>query len=222
MSYLRYVKIVGTVHVSSESVNEVRRIILEEDPDAIALELDYERLLSLLSGSNLTFSQAMKLGKMGILAYILQEVEIILGKELGTPPGSEMIEAFEVAKTLGIPVYMIDQPIRVTLRKLLSIPLGEKIRAMLDIISTFINPGAQTQLSFEDVEGLSFEFRRKYPTMYKILVEERNLYMARNIMRIVDILLERKKKVKVVAVVGLGHKKGIEKILSRSFPKGVH
>lgn len=54
MSYLRYVKIIGTVHVSPESVREVRETIIREKPDAIALELDYPRLLALLRRERLT------------------------------------------------------------------------------------------------------------------------------------------------------------------------
>jgi pheromone shutdown protein TraB len=46
-------------------------------------------------------------------------------------------------------------------------------------------------------------------------VEERNEIMARNLKAIVDELKRRGvKKPKVVAVVGLGHKKGIEKLLN--------
>ncbi|RLF88697.1 conjugal transfer protein TraB, partial [Thermococci archaeon] len=66
---------------------------------------------------------------------------------------------------------------------------------------------------------LEQEFMRKYPYFYKVLVEERNEIMAKNIMTIVDSLLVKKRKAKVVAVVGLGHKKGIERLLSRYTPK---
>ncbi|AEC52692.1 hypothetical protein PNA2_1778 [Pyrococcus sp. NA2] len=219
MSYLRYVKVIGTVHVSQDSVKKVRQVILSEDPDAIALELDYERLLALLSGATLTFSQALKLGKRGILAYILQEIEIAIGKEAGTIPGGEMIEAFNVARSLGIPIYVIDRPIQITLSRLLTIPLSEKIRGLVEILGVLLFPRVQAN---EDYTSLRMEFQRKYPTMYKILVEERDEFMAQNLMRIVDALLERKKKIKVIAVVGLGHKRGIERILSRHSPEGIN
>lgn len=192
MSYLRYVRIIGTVHVSPQSVKEVRNIILRENPDAVAVELDYGRLLSLLNGSSLTFSQAIKLGKIGILAYLLQGVEMALGKQVGVLPGSEMIEAFEVARSLGIPIYMIDMPIQVTLKRLFSVPIEEKIRGIIEIFLSIVYP--KVELNLEDYISLELEFKRKYPTVYKILVEERNEFMARNLMRIVDILLERKKK----------------------------
>ncbi|HII61809.1 TraB domain-containing protein [Pyrococcus horikoshii] len=220
MSYLRYVRIIGTVHVSPQSVKEVRNIILRENPDAVAVELDYGRLLSLLNGSSLTFSQAIKLGKIGILAYLLQGVEMALGKQVGVLPGSEMIEAFEVARSLGIPIYMIDMPIQVTLKRLFSVPIEEKIRGIIEIFLSIVYP--KVELNLEDYISLELEFKRKYPTVYKILVEERNEFMARNLMRIVDILLERKKKIKIIAVVGLGHKRGIERILSHYSPKSIY
>ncbi|MFA4662545.1 TraB domain-containing protein [Pyrococcus kukulkanii] len=216
MSYLRYVRVVGTVHVLPESVKEVRDVILGENPDAVAIELDYGRLVALLHREELRLTQALRLGKIGILSYILQEVEKFLGKDFGALPGEEMIEAYELATSLGIPVYLIDQPVQVTLKKLLSAPRLEKLRGIAEVLAL---PLLSREVEIESYTALEQEFKRKYPYFYKVLVEERNKVMAKNIMMIVDSLLLRKRKVKVVAVVGLGHKKGIERLLSRYTPK---
>ena len=75
MSYLRYVKIIGTIHVSPKSRKDVRKIILEEKPDAVAIELDRGRFYSLQSSKRITFQEALKLGKKALLGYILMKVE---------------------------------------------------------------------------------------------------------------------------------------------------
>lgn len=195
MSYLRYVKIIGTVHVSPESVREVRETIIREKPDAIALELDYPRLLALLRRERLTLPQALKLGKMGIFGFILQELEMFFGRSFGESPGEEMIEAYKAAASLGIPVYLIDKPVNETLAGMLSSPPIEKLRFGIEVLASLL-PGKLKEL---DYSYLMKEFREKFPHMYKVLVEERNLYMAINLMRIVDSLLEKKKKVKYLA-----------------------
>ncbi|MFA4647487.1 TraB/GumN family protein [Pyrococcus kukulkanii] len=216
MSYLRYVKVVGTVHVLPESISEVREVILRENPDAVAIELDYGRLVALLRGEKLRLTQALKLGRIGMLGYALQEIEKFLSKDFGTLPGEEMIEAYELARSIGIPVYLIDQPVEVTLKKLLSAPRIEKLRLVTEVLAL---PLLGRDVKIESYTILEQEFMRKYPYFYKVLVEERNEIMAKNIMMIVDSLLVKKRKAKVVAVVGLGHKKGIERLLSRYTPK---
>ena len=216
MSYLRYVKVVGTVHVLPESISEVREVILRENPDAVAIELDYGRLVALLRGEKLRLTQALKLGRIGMLGYALQEIEKFLSKDFGTLPGEEMIEAYELARSIGIPVYLIDQPVEVTLKKLLSAPRIEKLRLVTEVLAL---PLLGREVKIESYTILEQEFMRKYPYFYKVLVEERNEIMAKNIMTIVDSLLVKKRKAKVVAVVGLGHKKGIERLLSRYTPK---
>ncbi|AFK22531.1 TraB domain-containing protein [Pyrococcus sp. ST04] len=218
MSYLRYVRVIGTVHVLRESIEEVRRIILEERPDAVAIELDHGRLVGLLRKEKLTLSQALRMGKVGILGYILQEVENYIGRDFGAFPGEEMIEAYEIAMSLRIPVYLIDQPIHITLQKLLAAPTVEKLRALSEIVSI---PFIRREIDLSDYRAMEREFKSKYPTFYRVLVEERNQYMAKNLMRIVDSILEEKKKAKVIAVVGLGHKKGIEKILNAYSPRAL-
>ncbi|ASJ16769.1 conjugal transfer protein TraB [Thermococcus chitonophagus] len=218
MSYLRYVKVIGTVHVLPESVEEVRRSILQESPDAVAIELDYGRLMALLGREELTLAQALKLGRVGILGYILQEIEKFLGKDFGALPGEEMIEAYELATSLGIPIYLIDQPVQITLQKLLSGPRIEILRGLAEVV---LLPFSGREVDIRDYRLLEHEFRIKYPYFYKVLVEERNIYMARNLMMIVDSILTKKKKAKVIAVVGLGHKRGIERILNRYTPRAL-
>jgi len=215
MNYLRYVKLIGTVHVSPRSREEVVRTILSERPHAVAVELDRARFLAMERNVEPTLS--LRMGRTGLINYALAKVEERLGETFGMSPGEEMKAAIESARLLGIPVYLIDEDISVILAKIASAPLREKLLMALEGLSVFLPFGKAEVDVLEEYRTAMVEFRRRYPYLYRVLVEERNEVMARNLMAIVDSLLEREKRPKVVAVVGLGHRPGIERALGRYF-----
>ena len=63
------------------------------------------------------------------------------------------------------------------------------------------------------VEELIGEVKRKFPGVYKALIEERNLFMSRKLAKLMKAFPEAK----VFAVVGAGHKKEMIKILEQNF-----
>ena len=219
MNYLRYVKIVGTMHVSPKSREEVARTIISERPHAVAIELDRARFLAMETNVELTLKDSLRLGRRGVINYALAKVEEKLGEAFGMSPGEEMRTAIDVSRSLGIPLYLIDEDINLILAKIASAPLREKILMALEGLSVFL-PRGRTELAdpMEEYRWMMLEFRRRYPYLYCVLVEERNEIMARNLMAIVNSLLSAGvKKPKVVVVVGLGHKPGIERLLGRGY-----
>ena len=93
----RKVRIVGTNHVSSESVKEVREAI--DDVDLVGVELDEDRLASLRGDSSwksLKLEQDLKEGKGYYLAasLYLSMVQRGMGEE---KPGTELLTAVELA-----------------------------------------------------------------------------------------------------------------------------
>ncbi len=224
MSYLRYVRLIGTMHVSPRSREEVRREIERVRPNAIAVELDPLRFQGLLSGKRADLRESLTLGRAGIVSYLLTKFEEKLGEEFGMAPGGEMLAAIESARILGVPLILIDEDIRVIMGKILQAPLRERILLALEV-SLFFIPGVGEEVAGDsDVlasyEDMMREFRLRYPYLYRVLVEERNEIMAMNLKRAVDdMLLRGVKKPKIVAVVGMGHKRGIERILNSWRPK---
>ncbi|CAI1491903.1 Putative PrgY-like protein (Pheromone shutdown protein) [Thermococcus nautili] len=216
MNYLRYVKLIGTMHVSPRSREEVIRTILGERPHAVAIELDRARFLGMERNVELTLEDSLRMGRAGLINYALAKVEEKLGETFGMAPGEEMKAAIESAKLLGIPLYLIDEDISVILAKIASAPFREKLLMALEGLSVFLPLGkAEIGDPMEEYRKMMVEFKRRYPYLYRVLVEERNEVMARNLMAIVDSLLARGiKRPKVIAVVGLGHKPGIERILN--------
>ncbi|WP_324735372.1 TraB/GumN family protein [Thermococcus sp. SY098] len=217
MSYLRYVKVIGTMHVSPESRERVRRVILEQKPHAIAIELDRRRFYAIQNPQKMTFNDAVKYGRKGIIQYILTKIEEKLGEEFGMSPGGEMREAINLAGLLGIPLYLIDEDINTITMKILKAPFREKLLLLLEGLAVFIPlPLKREQTDvIMDFKIMMNQFRRRYPYLYRVLLEERNEIMARNLIAIVDSLKAKGvKKPKVIAVVGLGHKRGVERILN--------
>jgi len=220
MSYLRYVKVVGTMHVSPQSRENVMKAILNEKPNAIAVELDNRRFISLqMPKKELKLGDALKFGRRGIVQYILTKVEEKLGEEFGMMPGGEMKAAIELAQTFRIPLFLIDEDINLITMKILKAPFREKFFLFLESLTVFlpILPSREVRESdiLREFKDMMIQFKRRYPYLFHILVEERNEIMAKNLKAIVDELKRRGvKKPRVLAVVGLGHVKGIERVLN--------
>src|SRR3989338_523627 len=87
--------ILGTSHISIESIKEVRSYLSKNNPTLIALELDKNRYHALLDKSKKASSfQVLK--EFGFLPFVLNmignKIEKGLGKIVGVVPGSEMVE----------------------------------------------------------------------------------------------------------------------------------
>ncbi|NJE46230.1 conjugal transfer protein TraB [Thermococcus sp. GR7] len=222
MSYLRYVKLIGTMHVSPKSREEVISTILSEKPHAVAIELDRARFLAMKQNRELTLEESLRYGKKGLINYVLAKVEERLGEEFGMKPGEEMKAAISAAQTLGVPLYLIDEDINVILAKIAATPSREKLLMALEALSVFLPVGVSGSSPdvMADYKVMMIQFRLRYPYLYRVLVEERNEVMARNLISIVNFLkAQGVKKPKVVAVVGLGHKPGIEHLLNSAKEK---
>ena len=218
MSYLRYVKLIGMMHVSPKSREEVVRTILNERPDAVAIELDRARFLAMNENRRMTLEEALRFGRKGLINYALAKVEEKLGEEFGMAPGEEMKAAISAAQRLGVPLYLIDEDINVILSKIAAAPGREKLLMALEALGVFLPIKAgEVGDPMEEYRLMMVQFKRRYPYLYRVLVEERNEVMARNLISIVENLkLRGIKRPRVIAVVGLGHKPGIEHLLDRA------
>ncbi len=213
-------KIIGTAHVSQESVDEVKETILETQPDVVAIELDkgrYTRLMQERAGievdDTISVSKIIKENKVGvfIVTSILSYFQNKIGADVEVAPGSEMISAIEAAEKVGSKIVLIDRDINITLQRVLNkMTLKEKSKFIFSCISSiFVSDDEEIDiedLKKEDtIEEMMGEFKKISPGSYDALVNERDAYLARNILNIEEDY--------VIAVVGAGHKKGINKYL---------
>ena len=114
--------VVGTAHISRDSVDLVRKVIETERPDCVCLELDAQRYEALSQGQrweDLDLREVVRKGQLAPLManLILASYQNRLGLKLGVTPGSELLEAGRTAEELQIPVALCDRDIRVTLRR---------------------------------------------------------------------------------------------------------
>ncbi len=206
------ITLLGTSHIARESLAKVKEIIKKLNPDIIALELDNTRLKAILTGKKKTLPAIKKFGlKVFLFNLIGAFIEKSLSKHTGIHPGSEMKVAIKIAKKQNIKIFLIDQPIDITIKKLLStISKKEKYQLIKDIIQGLF---FKKKIPFDlnrippraTIEKLLEETKEKYPNIYNILVTERNKYMSKALYK----LMHEFQNKKILAIVGAGHVKGI-------------
>jgi pheromone shutdown protein TraB len=110
------IHLIGTAHVSRESIDEVSAAIREEKPGMVCVELDEGRLSSITKQDNweqLNVTKVLREGKGFLLIanMALASFQRRLGNELGVKPGEEMIAALNVAKEMEIPYSLCDREV---------------------------------------------------------------------------------------------------------------
>ena len=211
----REIFLVGTAHVSQESVDLVKQVIANEKPDCVCVELDHKRYKA-LSGrkrwESLDLKEIIKKKQLSTLLVnlILASYQKKLGMQLGVMPGAELLEATREAEKHSIPVSLCDRDVRVTLRRAWHetsfLKKGYLLATLL--VSLFDT----TQLTEEKLEELKkkdvlselmSELGEAMPVLKRVLIDERDIYLAEKIKMSIGN--------KMVAVVGAGHVEGIKK-----------
>lgn len=217
-----YLTIIGTAHVSEESVKEVKDAIYEQQPDVVAIELDrgrYNRLRNEMAGieedSHISVTQIIKENKIGVFlaSTLLGYFQSKIGEDVDVKPGSEMIGAIEAAEDLQIPIALIDRDINVTLQRALNkMTFKEKASFLWStLVGFFKKDELEEELDIEELKDpenldeIMDMFEEISPGAYEVLVKERDAYLAGNILNL--------PQEKIVAVVGAGHKPGINRYL---------
>ncbi len=213
--------LVGTAHISKESIDLVEKTIEEEQPDIIGVELDRERLGQLLSGKKWQETNIMEVVKTGktylfLLNILLANMQKQIGQQMGIQPGSEMLAAVKKAKEKNVPVQLLDRDVRITLKRTFdSMGLIEKLKMGGSITGGFLGFGEKVdakkieELKQQDlINALMKDLGKQFPSVKKVLVEERDYYIAE--------MIKHSPGKRIVAVVGAGHLEGIEKYIKEN------
>jgi len=214
--------LVGTAHISKESVEEVKEVIEEYKPDIVAVELckrRYESITKKDKWENTPITSLLKSDNAYLLLAqtFLSSIQRRLGKEYGVEPGSEMIAAMDEAKKHDLEVALVDRDISVTLKRAWKkMGIREKFRLTWEFMKAILGYDEEEleeldlkELMDQDViSAMMEEFGKIAPSVATVLIHERDKYIAKKI-------LNESKKGKVVAVVGAGHLNGIKKHLEK-------
>ncbi len=214
--------LVGTAHVSKDSVDEVRSVIEEYKPDIVAVELcekRYETLTNKDKWENTPITSLMKENRAYIILAqtFLASIQRRLGKEYGVEPGSEMIAAIDEAKKNNLKIALVDRDISITLKRAWrKMGFREKIRLAWEFMKALVGYDEEEienldlkELMKEDViSAMMKEFGEIAPSVADVLIHERDEYISKKI-------LDESKNGRVVAVVGAGHLNGIKDYLEK-------
>lgn len=209
----RKITLVGTAHVSKESIEEVESTIRELNPDCIAIELDEKRAESIRNPEKFRQLDIIKIlrnheGFLMMANLILSSFQRRMGQNVGVRPGDEMLAAMRVADEMGIPSVMVDRPIQTTLRRAWA--KNSFWGKMKLLASLFTSAFSKEEVSPDEIEKLKTdsemdsmmsELSEYMPVIKKVLIDERDTYLAAGIWAA--------KGSNVVAVLGAGHLPGV-------------
>ena len=214
--------LIGTSHIAKQSLEEVKRVISEEKPDIVALELDRQRLNALMSREKPKKWNLYNIRKVGIRGFVFSLIGAWAGKKLGeivgVSPGSEMKLAARLAKKNKMKIALIDQDIGITLSRFSkALSWREKWNFFVDLLKAFVLRKKEVEFDLSTVPDEKIirkmidKVKTRYPNIYRVLIEERNIIMAANLSKI----MEMDKSKKIVAIVGAGHEKEIIEMVKK-------
>jgi pheromone shutdown-related protein TraB len=219
----RDIHLIGTAHVSRESIDEVTGAIRREKPGMVCVELDESRYAAITkqdSWEKLDITKVLKEGKGFLLIanLTLSGFQRRLGNELGVKPGEEMIAAVNTAKEMGIDFSLCDREIHLTLRRAWACcGLWSKCKLLAALLSSAF---VTEKLSVEEIEKLKNsseldsmmdELAKYLPPVKETLIDERDRYLAAKIWA----AQSKNESGSVLAVVGAGHLRGIQAWLEK-------
>ena len=211
------VLLIGTAHISQESVDLVRQVITLENPDTVCLELDDKRYKVLMEKKRwqaLDLKEVIKNKQLSTLMInmLMASYQKKLGSQLGVTPGAELLAAAETADRHGIPIALCDRDVRITLRRTWKstsfFKKGYLFAALLGSLfdRTEVSEEKLAELRQKDVLAeLMDEMGDTLTDVKRVLIDERDIYLAEKI--------RTTPGGKIVAVVGAGHISGIIKHL---------
>ncbi len=205
--------LIGTAHISQSSVDEVNSVINQVQPDTVCIELcssRYQAMLAKDQWKNMDIFKVIREGKSFLLFanLIMTAFQKRLGSKLGVKPGAEMFEAVNVAEKLNSELVLADRDVKITLQRTWrGMPFWGKMKVLGQLLASLF---IREEISKEEIEKLKESdalseavkmLAVQSPELKRILIDERDQYMAEKIRQSMGKL--------IVAVVGAGHVKGL-------------
>lgn len=221
------VYLVGTAHFSHKSVQDVQEIIKKIQPNAVVLELCEERSFMLQLDEESLLEQNRKLSfdkvrsailekglAQGLIYIMFVKMSANLTEKLGMAPGSEFRAASNMAVTIpGCGIVLGDRSLKVTIaRAVASLSLWQKIKLVYQVVLSDVSITQEDVEKCKDkdiLEQMLQELGGEFPGFKRVLLDERNVYLAHSIYNWSETSVTSEGPAKVVAVVGCGHVKGI-------------
>jgi pheromone shutdown-related protein TraB len=208
------VYLVGTAHLSQESVQDVRTTITQVRPEAVCVELCKARHQAMTQADHWSKMDIFKVIRQKKAVFLLAQLILSsfyrrLGEKLGVEPGAEMLEGVRMAEETGGTLVLADRDIDITLKRVWGcLRFWTKLRLAMQLVTGIVAPdeidaGTIESLKEKDqLEGVMAEFAQRFPDIKSRLIDERDTFLAQKIRSAPGRT--------VVAVVGAGHVNGIK------------
>ncbi|MDP7394040.1 MAG: TraB/GumN family protein [Candidatus Poseidonia sp.] len=209
-------RLLGTAHIATSSVEAVRQQIAEYQPDVVAVELCKSRHDALVSDRRLDKEGLLKVIKEGKAPMVLMQSMLSaeqrkLGINEGQQPGAELLAAVQAADEVGCEVALVDRDIQTTLRRAWKrMKFREKWRLLTSLLEDDDEDDVDVNELLQDSDLLSSmmeELKGFSPGAGEVLIDERDTYIAS---KIAQLGTERR----VLAVLGAGHLQGVSSKLT--------
>lgn len=212
------ITLIGTAHVSQDSVELVKQTIEEVCPDTVCIELDAERYKNLQNPKaweNTNVAEIIKHKKTGLLLanLFLSSYQKRIAQKLNTTPGQEMLQGIESARSQHCDLVLADRNIQTTfLRIWRKLSLWEKCRLLLGLLSGG-NDGTDEEADLnelmkkDNLEAAVSSIGESFPKISEILIHERDQHLAYKI--------KTAPGKKIVAVIGAAHVAGVQQEIYR-------
>lgn len=211
--------LVGTGHVFAIA-EAIQSLIQALRPTIVALELDPARHQGLLERRAGRRPDAdRERGVPRIYRYLAKYQEAV-ADSFGVQPGSEMLAATEAAALVGARVELIDRDAEAVVRDVVRrMRWTEKLRfAWTTLYASAFHRKRKTveeelQRYHRDPEAYLADLGNQFPTVKRVLIDERNEHMAREVRRLLV------PDASLLAVVGDGHVPGLARLLADLRPE---
>jgi pheromone shutdown-related protein TraB len=213
----REILLLGTAHVSQESLKEVEDSVISEAPDHVCVEMDEGRLKNLEEGKRWAATDLKNVlrkgqGFMMMANLALASFQRRMGVDTGVQPGAEMKAAVDASREAGIPFSCSDRSIQVTLTRAWRLSgLWSKMKLISSLIASVVTTESASPEEIENLkksdamQGMMNELAEYLPAVKTVLIDERDHFLASKIFTAPG--------KKILAVVGAAHVPGILRVM---------
>jgi pheromone shutdown protein TraB len=203
------ITLLGVGHVFNIATN-VERLITERMPTAVCVELDRIRYMALRR--RYAGKQEPLIKDAPLVYQLLGKFQERMAAKYETAVGEEMLAAIATAKKIGAELAFIDMDASQVFGKIwASMKFSERLKLVLGAITGLFIRRERVERELREFEAHTEEFMEKFgtefPTFKRVLVDERDQYMANAIRELSKI------HARIVAVIGDGHIDGVRKAL---------
>lgn len=235
--------LIGTVHFSKKSIEDVRQVIDSQKPKIVVLELcperqhvlvlDQETLKKEMENISFTHFRDM-VRKQGLLSTLLRilmvHISANITRQLGQAPGGEFREAYRAANDVGSKVVLGDRRISISFGRLMaSLSMWQKFTLFCRVSSAAVSGFKLSEEEVDNfrnkdlVDALMDEFKAEYPQIVVPLMVERDQFLCYSLKQAASSAPMTSAQTApncIVGVVGMGHVEGIRKFWEQDIDIG--